>query len=716
MNEPEVIPLASLARVPAERAASAVPWAAVTVWTAAEIMHWAAWPGMSVEAALGAVAAFGITFGAAAHRGWGWRAPVIAAAFAAWLALACARGPLDGFHVPPLTIVWAVLTMAAWRIALSHPSITEARRWRQKRAGWLAVRHDWHLPGSHLLEHTETWLGERFIVDVSQTGKLASAIARSDLPERIATRRKLPRTRVRVSEHHVAGEIVIDIRDRDPWAKPVTHPLLGGDLQRGLSAADAAKITAIRDGDRCTIGDPVAVGQDPATGRVASIPFWDEAGGKNISVVGQKGAGKTVLLNCISEGVTRAADALMIRINVSIKGAAESAAWGPACHLTAFGPQQKARALKVLRVASGVIEWRAQEQARTGTRYSPSERDPLVVVLLDEIDAAMEVAALRRELENISSKGRELGVSVARAGQRGTAEWTGGANVRSQDDVFCLGKVNRSTEAMHAAGDLGLRLPDMATYGEGKPGVWVIAELGDPAYQSLRAWNLDLPADIAAIAAERANLQPDLPAACKEFLGDEYAVLLGTDVYARWARDHAGEDAGDDAGRDFMASRPRSAPLNPGDRPGMSPAVTIDDPTERLDYPMDEDMKAKFAAIDEKLSRAKRTLAETAAMPKPPEVPEDKLKESSEARWAMLAEDTVIPPETRTRLLDLLAGDGMSGRKITEALTAENPGSPPKRAWVMAWLNRLRWEEAAYVDGKGAGARWRLTAEQGDGS
>jgi hypothetical protein len=58
----------------------------------------------------------------------------------------------------------------------------------------------------------------------------------------------------------------------------------------------------------------------------------------------------------------------------------------------------------------------------------------------------------------------------------------------------------------------------------------------------------------------------------------------------------------------------------------------------------------------------------------------------------------------------------MSGRKITEALTAENPENPPKRAWVMGWLNRLRWENIAYVDGKGAGAKWRLTAERGDGS
>jgi hypothetical protein len=685
MDEPEVISLADLARTPAERAASAVPFAGGAVWTAAEIMHWAAWPGMTPEAALGAVAAFGIAFGLTGHKGWSRKVPLFTAAFAAWLVFACARGPLDGFPVPPLTIVLAVLTLAAWRLALRHPSVLEAIAWRAARAEWLAVRHRWHLGGSHLLEHEETRLGERMVIDVTTAGRLASQIARSDLPERIAMDRGIPKNRVTVTEGTPAGRVVIEIRERDPWAHPLTHPVLdpGHEVQLDVP---------------CSIRVPPQVGQDPATGTILDVPVWDEVGGKNVTLVGIKGAGKGVLLNCISERVTAADDALMIRVNISVKGPAEAAMWGPACHLTAFGPQQKERALRVLRVVNGIIEWRSG-QPRDTSVFIPSSDDPLVVLVMDEIDAAMAYPAIRRELGSISSKGRELGVSVVRAGQRGTAEWTGGANVRSQDDVFCLGMVNRSTEAMHAAGDLGLRLPDMATYGEGKPGVWVIACLGDPAWKAGRTWKLSEPPDVAALAAARAASQPDLPAACREFLGDEYQVLLGTDVYARWAQ------------RSPSVTSVTASPPPDGDaqEAGTTAPVAVldaEDPTERLDFRMDHETAARFAALDKKIKDAKAFMAETAAMPKPPDVPEDKLKASSEERWRQVGEQAEMSPEQREALLGLLE-DGTTTSNAAKALGVST--------WIArTYLQKLRNEGVARVDGKGRGSRWCLT-EDGDG-
>ncbi|HMG63896.1 MAG TPA: hypothetical protein VK599_13185, partial [Streptosporangiaceae bacterium] len=148
-DEPPQVP--GLRRSAAERAPAKVLPAAVTVWAAAEIMHWAAWPGMTPEAAMGAVAAFGIAFGVSAHKGWGRAVPVFAAAFAAWLVFACARGPLSGFPVPPLTIVLAVLTAAAYWKASRHPSVTAAREHREARADWLSWRaRHWGLGGSHL--------------------------------------------------------------------------------------------------------------------------------------------------------------------------------------------------------------------------------------------------------------------------------------------------------------------------------------------------------------------------------------------------------------------------------------------------------------------------------------------------------------------------------------------------------------------------------------
>src|SRR6185437_7487419 len=284
-----------------------------------------------------------------------------------------------------------------------------------------------------------------------------------------------------------------------------------------------------------SIRKPAVVGQDPETGNPLELLLCGPGGGRNISVVATLEAGKTVLLSCMSERITAARDALLFRINLSIKGDSERLIWAPACHLTALGPREKSRALKVLRVIAGIVEWRSQ-QPRTTADWQPSPEDPHLVLIIDEIDALTEIPACRQVLEHLASKGREFGVTIVRAGQRGTAEWTGGGNVRAVDGVFCLGKVNRAMEAMHAAGDLGLRLPDMSEYGDGYAGVWVIAEVGG-GWQAGRSFKLSEPGDVQRIVAERAHRQPDLKPELKAFLGDSYENLLRTDVYARWARD-----------------------------------------------------------------------------------------------------------------------------------------------------------------------------------
>lgn len=709
MTEPETF--AELARTPAERAASAVPWAGIAVWTAAEVMHWAAWPGMAAETAMAAVAAFGLSFGISAHKGWGWKAPLLIGAFAVWLALASARGPLDGFPVPPLTIVLAVLTGIAWRLASRHPSILEAVKWRAARAEWLAVRHAWHLPGSHLLARQETRLGEQFLVDVTATRKLASAIARdAALPEWIAMDRGIPRTRVTIKEAAPAGRVLVDIRDRDPWEHPILHPLLDPEPQRGLAEADAAVIGAIRGGGSFSITAPVPVGQDPATGAVLAVALWDEVGGKNVNIVGIKGAGKGVLLNCLSEGITRAQDAVQVRVNLSFKGHAEAERWGPSCLLTAFGPQQQARAVRVLRAVLRILEWRALTY--TATQYAPSAADPHITVIFDESDSAMSVPMVRKLADDIATKGREYGASLAKAGQRGTVDYSS-AKQRSQDDVFCLGMVNRSTEAMHAAGELGLRLPDMATYGEGRSGVWVIARLGSPAWKAGRTWNLSEPTDIAGIAAERAPYQPDLPAECKAFLGDEWGALAGSDVYARWAR-----------GRGHAPSpAAHSAPGAGGTGPlleGPAAPVAVAEPRadldrlsdyegevdEILDYG-DDGLRAQFNALGEKIGQAREVLRETEALPPHPEVPEEKLKASSEERWRQAGDQAVIPDDAMEPLISLLR-EGTTTSAVARAFGISS--------WTArTWLQKLRNAGVAHVEGVKRGARWKLT-QDGDGT
>src|SRR4029077_5996667 len=94
----------------------------------------------------------------------------------------------------------------------------------------------------------------------------------------------------------------------------------------------------------------------------------------------------------------------------------------------------------------GIVQWRAQ-QPKTTANWVPSPADPHLVLVLDEIDAAAGIPAFRKILGHLSSKGREYGVTIVRAGQRGTAEWTGGSNVRAMDGGVRIGQGDRSYEA-----------------------------------------------------------------------------------------------------------------------------------------------------------------------------------------------------------------------------------------------------------------------------
>jgi hypothetical protein len=692
-DAPQGPQLADLRKAPAERAAAAVLPVSVVTWAAADIMHLTGFPGaldVSIATALSAA----VAWGASGHwRKVSRRLPAWIAVTGGWLALGAGYGPLTGWPYPAVTGAWAVASFIAWRKARRHPAVLEAQEWRQQRAEWLSRSRRWGLGGSHLLKFQKTRLGERYIVDTRGTGKRSSAIAAGHVAELIAEDDgNLPASRVRVRQHRFAGQVEISVRRKDPWEKPILHPVADDDPEVDLSGP-------------YSIASAPGVGQDPETGRVLKVPLWDETGGKNIFILALKGGGKGVLLDNISERVTAAADAVQIRVNLSIKGPAEAERWGPACHLTAFGPHQKGRAVKVLTVVNMILEWRAQHYAKG--QYDPSPADPLLVVIFDESDSAMAVPAIRKLTEDIATKGREYGASLVRAGQRGTADY-GSAKIRSQDDVFCVGKVNRPGEVYHAAGSVGFELPDMASYGEGKPGVWAIAELGG-GHQLGRTWILGdsraaQAAAVARIAGERAFAQPELPAACREFLGESYEILLSTDVFAKWARDHAERES-----REFMAGRLRATPADPG-RPAAqaSPAVVAGD-IEHLDFDMDidPDARARLAEIDAKNKNTLRMITETAAMPKPPEVSPEALAAHTAARWRQIGDGAQIPAEARPVLLGLLR-EGTTIAAIAEALGVSK--------WTArTYLERLRNEGIARVDGKGRSARFRLT-EDGDGS
>jgi len=675
----------ALRRKGAERAARAVLPACAGIWAAAEVMHVTGVPWADIT--LGTLAAAGGTYGKGARAGAAW---LLAAG--AWTAVAAKFGPLAGPYLP-LTDAWAVLSLCGWRWARSHPSVVAARDRRQASMDWLSKRARWGLDKTHLLDWEPTRLGERYVVDTRGTGRRASQIAGPDLDERIAENlpSPLPASRVRSRRHRLSGRIEISIRHTDPWAKPIPHPVLDGDPEIDLSGP-------------YSIRQPAVVGQDPETGGPLQLVLCGPGGGRNVNVVATLEAGKTVLLSCMSERVTKAPDALLFRINLSLKGDSERLMWGPACHLTALGPREKSRALKVLRVLAGIIEWRSQ-QPRTQADWVPSPQDPHLVLMIDEVDALTEIPACRQVLEHLHSKGREFGFSSVRAGQRGTAEWTGGGNVRAVDGVYCLGQVNRSMEAMHAAGDLGLRLPDMSEYGDGHPGVWVIAEASSKTWQAGRTFKLSEPDDVGRIVAERASRQPDLKPELKAFLGETYEQLLRTDVYAKWARARLGPAA--------VIAHPRPDMPASEAAPAPAPVATLTD-LDALDREAEDHLstldagdplRQRWVAQGRRNDETRRMIAETAAMPVPDISHDDQVAHAAE-RWRQVGESTVIPDEHRENLLGLLA----AGTTISEAARTLEVSKWTARTY----LERLRGEGLVRMEGEKRTARW-LLAEPGGG-
>jgi hypothetical protein len=674
---------ARLARVPAETAAASVRWAAGAVWTATEIMHWAGVQG-AADLGIATVVAASLAWGAASR---GWLPPAVPAWVAlagGWTAAAWYLGPLAWLPAPVLTAAWIVIAWAAHRAAHRHPAVAGARQWREARARWLAVRGNWGLGASHLLGYQETRVGELYTVSARRASRY---IGNRSAEEDIAEAENLPLDRVQILPHELAGRIIISVRRRDPWAEPILHPLTGENPDVELPA-------------RRSVTGLVPVGQHPEAGSLLAVRLCDaETGGKNIDVTAIKGGGKGVLLDDIAEHVTACDDAVMVRVNVSIKGHAEAAAWGPACHLTAFGPDHRSRAVAVVQVLNQVIEWRARTY-RQGA-YSPSPGDPALVLFVDESDAAAADPALKRELDIFATKAREYGGVYIHAGQRNTNDYHS-AKQRSQDDVHCTGMLANANEARHAGGfPPALRV-----------GVWSVSMLGGSTATG-RTWVFAATkaahgAVAARIAAERAFSQPELPAGCREYLGEKYAALLASEVFPRWAQGRDPGDyapGGDDAQDGPPAARPDDAATAlPAVAAATVTAVADHDLEEMWETPMDESTAARNAAIHQQLADAGRSLAETAAMPRPGPV-------SPETRAAYVAERwrQVVPEGSQQRLLEMTGGDG-----TTSGAVAEEFGITKSKAKV--WLLALRQGGVAYMEGERRGARTRRLATPPGGS
>lgn len=105
--------------------------------------------------------------------------------------------------------------------------------------------------------------------------------------------------------------------------------------------------------------------------------------------------------------------------------------------------------------------------------FQPTERDPAVVVVIDEVDETGNIEGASKLLEFLASKQRKAAAVLILAGQRATATWTGGSGVRINLSTVVTGLLARDSEARHAVGAEN-EIPDISEYSHGEAGFFQI--------------------------------------------------------------------------------------------------------------------------------------------------------------------------------------------------------------------------------------------------
>ena len=651
-----------LAHAPAERAPlPLIP----ALWTATEIMHAAGVRGLFVGGAAALATAVAGWIGERRARNAGHphlaaaEVAAVTAAAGAWATAGAELGPLAGpEHL--LSVLYLAAAGGGYWWLRRHEAVRSARQRRDEAAGWEARKTAWHrlapllgLNGSHLLKYGETLLGDEMLIDTRGTGKRASQISGRDVAERLGELEMIPAGRIDVTTDRIPGRLWIRVRRKDPWAHALTHPGVdpGSPFARFL-------------GSPASIRKPLVIGGDPETGEPLRLVLWDEdEGGKVVGVFAKKGSGKTVLLSCITERITACADAQLLQVNLGKHR--EDHRWAPLAAANALGRDQAGRARYLLQWVVEAIE----ERSKGGdeARVTPTPSTPLYVVKIDEVDQVAADPVCQRLIDTIASKCRSEGFALIIAGQRATAQWMGGANLRANLDIAVLGRFARSGEARKAVGE-EVDLPDMGAYGEGRPGVFLITELGGGGgYERGRVFKLDDPADIDAIVARRATARhPHVPEPALARLADLWAKITGPGA--------GDEDRGADA---ESAIDPATGQLIEG-----------------------------TGQITAKIGEARALAEEDPELPEiPPEMAAHAAEQLAERRRQFLdAYTSVELPEADQQALRAMLA--RPGGVSTRAAAAALPWSHTR---VHQQLQRWQRDGIAEMRGKGSGRRWHRT-------
>lgn len=628
-----------------------------------------------------------------------------------WIAAAAEFGVLWGHLWGPLhmaTLAFLLSYLVLYRRYSGSDKMTEQVKDRDDQIWWVQARDSWKLPNSNLISLTDTRLGEKYVINIMGTGKRASSFCNSGMEEHIAAIHKLPRSRVKVREGKSADRVVVYIRFTDPWAQPITHPLLDSDPEILLP-------------DDPSIVNPVIIGQDPETGKPLTIETVDpEEGANRVMVVGMSGAGKTVLVNSLLERLTACRDAMVCCIDLSkgkeMRRFRNKGALGP----SALGPNERIKALRILQMAVKAIQHRSEQSEITDdVVHTPRPGSPAIVLVLDEVDALFERGDnIARQsaacLSYLLSKGRSEMVTTIMIGQRGTAKWMGGANVRANFNVHVILKVQRQGEMRLAMGEFASHVPDMSKYGEGHKGVAIVAK--DDGWQAGRTFLLRQLTDLDRLAEGRraSDIEPSLAkalgslwtkltsgefdaarqAAAAERGGPEADLPTGDDEMLKEFTGQAADDEDADEAAEEFAAEEMGLDTAPGD-----PAAAAVDSLEALDAEMEatlpEDLQAQ--KLEETMNRANKRLDDARhviesrqEVTKPTPEEQARLADSTRLRWEQVAAQTEISAEHMAKIMELVRRPtGASSAEISKAT-----GIPKTSMWRV--LQKLQFEGIAH--------------------
>jgi hypothetical protein len=480
-----------LLAAPAERipAASAIP-----VWVAALVVHDGATLGHVTDAA--AVVAGLVTLAGALAAGWigehrasksehprlaGAELAGATAAVGAWFIAAVAAGPLAG-PAYGLTLLYGLGVAVGCAWLRRHEAVVAARARRDAEAARAEEGRQWRaelapalgLRGSHRrIERNTT--GETWTIDTHGTGNLASRVPCDYVAERLAGILKTRKSRVEVFPDSTwPDRLLILIRDRDPWAAPMLHPMIA-EVSPWAKFIPAAP----------TIRKPLAIGATPETGAPLQLEFFNDDGAAHIGILSESRGGKSNLLCAASAAITACPDAALLQINLAKPQTDQ--AWAPAAAVTvARNPDL---AVAVLTFACAVILLRSSGQtSHPGSDvHQPAPGAPAYIVKFDEIDTVNGLNGGPQLLWFITSKGGSEAVGAVLAGQRATAAYFGGANIRACIRTAVAGKTTSGNELNHLIGDEAV-IPDMRAYGEGAPGVFLITQRSGGAWSRGRTF------------------------------------------------------------------------------------------------------------------------------------------------------------------------------------------------------------------------------------